>query len=172
MGALVFQTPCSENVRASVWGPAVRDRVTELHWLVILDCTPKNTESWSIATCLREPRRARHDLHGVLSFADPSQGQAGTISMASNAASSGLTKTRRARDREQTGRLRHRRQCGRNISAAEASARGWTTVPVPGKHRYCLMLPDGRSDRRPLLERLVLENRPYPRPPSTSNGGI
>ena len=111
-GVLVFQTPCCENVRASVFGPDDRDRVTELHRLVLVDDTPRNTESYFIASACACLKRARPGLHAVLTFADPSAGHLGIIYQASNAAYSGLTKPRRARYGDPDGRLRHRRQCG------------------------------------------------------------
>ena len=40
IGVLMFATPCSENVRASVFGENYKDWVIELHRLHILDCTP------------------------------------------------------------------------------------------------------------------------------------
>ena len=49
IGCMMFATPCSERVRASVFGEDYKDSVTELHRLHILDCTPKNTESWFIS---------------------------------------------------------------------------------------------------------------------------
>ena len=53
IGVCAFATPSSENVRASVFGPDHKSAVTELHRLVILDCTPTNTESWFISRALR-----------------------------------------------------------------------------------------------------------------------
>ena len=53
IGCLMFATPCSEAVRASVFGAEYKDNVTELHRLHILDVTPKNTESWFISRCLK-----------------------------------------------------------------------------------------------------------------------
>ena len=54
IGAMMFATPCSENVRSSIFGKEHKDNVTELHRLHILDITPKNTESWFIARCLKQ----------------------------------------------------------------------------------------------------------------------
>ncbi len=41
IGAMMFATPCSENVRSSIFGEEYKDHATELHRLHILDCTPK-----------------------------------------------------------------------------------------------------------------------------------
>jgi len=57
IGVCMFATPCSENVRASLWGENTKDHVIELHRLHILDVTPKNTESWFISRVLKELKK-------------------------------------------------------------------------------------------------------------------
>ena len=169
VGVLSFSTPCSENVRASVFGEDFRDRVTELSRLVILDVTPNNAESFFIARCLNLLKTSKPYLWSVVSFADPSAGHVGTIYQASNAVYYGQSTASTAYiDAE--GRLRHRRQCGHNISLAEASNLGWTPMRRLGKHRYNFLLPDNRSHRRDLLDRLMLESLPYPKSSVSKNG--
>jgi hypothetical protein len=53
IGVCIFAIPCSENVRSSVFGKEYKEHVLELHRLHILDCTPKNTETWFISRCLK-----------------------------------------------------------------------------------------------------------------------
>ena len=74
IGVLMFACPCSEDVRASLFGESEKDRVVELHRLHILDVTPKNTESWFISRCLKLLVKDRPQTKGVISFSDLTQG--------------------------------------------------------------------------------------------------
>lgn len=167
IGVCAFATPCSENVRRSVFGAEHVDRVSELHRLVILDQTPTNTESWFIARALRLFKERRPQTWAVLSFADATEGHAGTIYQATNAIYTG-TSGRATFYRDGDGRLRHPRQNGVNVTLAEAKVRGWTPVKRDGKHRYLFLLPDNRAHRRELMRMLVLTSLPYPKNEVTS----
>lgn len=169
IGAIMFATPCSEAVRGSVFGPDHVQRVTELSRLVILDVTPRNAESWLIARALHALKLERPHLWAVVSFADPSAGHVGTIYQATNALYYGQGRRERFFV-DPGGRLRHRRQCGRNISPERAAELGWTPVTRLPKHRYAFFMGDSKRHRRELLERTVLERQPYPKPGSTMNG--
>lgn len=79
IGVLMFATPCSENVRASVFGPEMKDAVIELHRLHIKDVTPKNAESWFISRCLKMLHADKPQIKAVISFSDTTQGHEGTI---------------------------------------------------------------------------------------------
>ena len=81
----MFACPCSENVRASVFGDKYKDNVTELHRLHILDVTPKNTESWFIVRCLKLLKELKPQIEAVISFSDTTIGHNGTIYKATNA---------------------------------------------------------------------------------------
>lgn len=159
IGVCAFATPNSENVRASVIGPEHVNRVTELHRLVILDCTPTNTESWFITKALAGLKEYRPNIWFVLSFADGSEGHEGTIYRATNALYQGTTgRARFWRDTE--GRLRHPRQNGHNVTPAEAAERGWTGEMRDAKHRYLYVIGDGPKHRRYL--RTLVSGLPYP----------
>lgn len=162
IGVCAFATPCSENVRRSVFGPEHAGRVTELHRLVILDVTPKNAESFFIARALDLLKNQKPHLWSVVSFADQTFGHVGTIYQASNARYYGQSKPEWC-FRDGDGRLRHRRQSGVNISREEGIRRGWTVLPSKPKHRYCLLLPDDRRHQRQLADWLLLPARPYPK---------
>jgi hypothetical protein len=139
IGVLMFATPCSENVRASLFGPYYKDCVIELHRLHILDVTPKNTETWFIARCFQLLKTDRPQTLGIISFADPTEGHVGTIYRAANFIQDGQSsKTRFYID--DTGRLRHPRQNGKNISLDEAKKKGWTVSMRQGKNRYIYLL--------------------------------
>lgn len=162
IGVCAFATPCSENVRASIFGVDNKDRVTELHRLVILDGTPKNTESWFISRALQGLKEYKPDLWGVVSFADATEGHVGTIYQACNAIFYG-TSGKATFYLDKSGRLRHPRQNGVNISAAEARARGWSPVKREGKYRYLFLLPDNKSHKRYINHQLTVEAMPYPK---------
>jgi len=157
VGVLCFATPCSENVRSSVFGPDYKDNVTELHRLFIKDSycgrdTPKGTESWFISRCLKMLKKDRPHIWAVLTFADSTEGHKGTIYRATNAKFCGMTsKATFYLDRE--GALRHPRQNGSNVSVEDAITRGWCPVKRWAKYRYLYLLPDSKGHKKK-LERL------------------
>ncbi len=157
IGILCYATPCSENVRGSVFGPDYKGHVTELHRLFIKDShenfiTPKGTESWFISRCLKMLKKDKPSVWAVITFADSTEGHKGTIYKATNAKFCGMTsKATFYLDRE--GRLRHPRQNGVNISTDEAITRGWCPVKRFAKSRYLYLLPDSKGHKKQ-LERL------------------
>ena len=151
IGCCMFATPCSENVRSSLWGAENKNRVIELHRLHILDCTPKNTETFFISQCLGQLKSDRPELWGVITFADTTQGHTGTIYKASNAYRLGSTG-----DAwfylDENGRLRHPRQAGVNISLNAATIKGWSRVRRKAKNRYLWLLPDDKRHKKWLVK--------------------
>ncbi len=111
----------------------------ELMRLVLVDDTPKNTETRFIGWALRELRKDP-ELVGLVSFADPDAGHAGTIYAASNWIYTGLQK----QDRPHlivNGTVVHPRMCLDNwgtSSVAKLQALGLTveTKPRLPKHRF------------------------------------
>lgn len=159
LGVLMFATPCSENVRASVFGPEHKDAVIELHRLHIQDSTPKNTESWFIARCLHAVVRDRPQTRGVLSFSDLTEGHSGVIYRATNAHRIGSTGRARFY-RDSVGRLRHPRQNGVNISEEAARLMGWTSEVRQAKNRYLWVVGPTIGERKKFqrLCKLLKEN--------------
>jgi hypothetical protein len=154
IGVLMIATPCSERVRASVFGADYKTHVSELHRLAILDNTPKNTESWFISRCLKMLRQDKPELWCLVSFADTTVGHKGTIYRASNAIYAGMTQPQTFYE-DETGRLRHPRQCGVNISKADALAKGWTPVKRQAKHRFLFILGN-RKEKRERTKKVIL----------------
>ena len=149
IGVLMFATPCSEAVRSSVFGVDYKNHVIELHRLHIMDITPKNAESWFIAKCLKELKKVKPQIWGVLSFADLTEGHEGIIYKATNAYHLGFTcKSTFFLDKD--GRLRHPRQNGANISKDYAEKLGWKPVKRDSKVRYLWLLPDCKSHKTKL----------------------
>lgn len=151
IGCLMFATPCSENVRASVFGSEYKDSVTELHRLHILDVTPKNTESWFIVRCLKLLKQDKPKIKAVISFSDSTQGHEGTIYKATNAYRVGHTGSATFYI-DETGRLRHPRQNGVNITREEAENRGWKPCKRGAKNRYLYLLPNDKREKRKLID--------------------
>lgn len=155
IGVLMFATPCSENVRSSIFGKEYKDNVIELHRLHILDVTPKNTESWFISKCLKLLLQDRPQTWAVISFSDTTQGHEGIIYKASNFMFCGKTgKTTFYMDKN--NRLHHPRQNGVNISLDEAIKRGWKPVKRDAKNRYIKILGINKKE---LKEHIKLYNR-------------
>lgn len=151
IGALMFATPCSERVRSSVFGIEYKQNVTELHRLHIKDCTPKNTESWFISRCLKQLKQIKPLIWSVITFADQTEGHEGTIYKATNAYRLGNSPPMTFYI-DETGRLRHPRQNGKNISKKEAAEKGWTPTKRDGKLRYMWLLPNDKRHKKKLLE--------------------
>ena len=151
IGALMFATPCSEAVRASVFGIEYKDHVTELHRLHILDVTPKNTESWFISKCLKLLKMDKPKIWAVLSFSDTTEGHEGIIYQATNAYRLGQTGLA-IFYLDEENRLRHPRQCGINITKEMAKERGWKPVARLSKNRYMWLLPNSKSHKKELIK--------------------
>lgn len=161
IGVCAFATPNSENVVSSVFGPERRREVTELHRFVVLDGTPKNTESYFISRALKGLVECKPKYRAVLSFADETEGHRGTIYQATNALYCGTTS--RARFwRDPDGRLRHPRQNGHNVTPEEAADAGWVAEYREAKHRY-LYLTGTPAQRRADRKALLLPALPYPK---------
>lgn len=147
IGVLMFACPCSEDVRASLFGEDEKDRVIELHRLHILDVTPKNTESWFISRCLKQLVKDRPQTKGVISFSDLTQGHVGTIYKATNAYRCGQT-SRIWVFVDKDGRLRHERQHGHHVTDQEAKEMEWKKVLSQPKNRYVYIVGNNKSDVR------------------------
>ena len=147
IGVLMFACPCSEDVRASLFGKEEKDRVVELHRLHILDITPKNTESWFISRCLKLLVKDRPQTKGVISFSDLTQGHDGTIYKATNAYRCGQT-SRIKVFVDKDGRLRHERQHGHHVTDEEAKEMGWVKKLSLPKNRYVFIVGTNRADIR------------------------
>lgn len=147
IGVLMFATPCSENVRSSVFGVEYKNSVVELHRLHVLDGTPKNTESYFIGKALKNLVIDRPITRGVLSFADTTEGHSGVIYKATNAYSIGQTGKEKFYI-DEMGRLRHPRQSGLNITEKEARSRGWNSVMRMAKNRYLWIVGPSIAERK------------------------
>ena len=147
VGVCAFATPCSENVRRSIFGPDSKHRVTELHRLHTQDDLPENALSWFVTRAIRGLLEYRPDIRGILSFADSTEGHHGGIYKALNFLYKGTTGRARFY-RDQSGSLRHPRQCGVNIDLEEARQRGWKPEYREAKHRYLLVTGPTRSEKK------------------------
>ena len=151
IGVLMFATPCSEMVRASIFGEEYKNSVIELHRLHILDVTPKNTESWFISRCLKMLKTDMPNIKAVLSFSDMTEGHSGVIYKATNAYRIGST-TQRTFYRDSDGRLRHPRQSGKNITRKMAEEKGWIPEKRAAKNRYLYILASSKVEKKHLIK--------------------
>ena len=161
IGVCAFATPCSENVRASLFGKEYKDHVTELHRLVIIDDTPKNTESWFVSRAIKGLKKERPHVWAILSFSDSTQGHKGTVYQACNFLYCGNTGTTTFYQ-DETGRLRHPRQNGVNISRSRAVELGWVPVKRLSKYRYVLFTPDNKRHLKIMKKLFLLSSQEYP----------
>ena len=151
IGVLMFATPCSENVRSSVFGKEYKDWVIELHRLHILDITPKNTESWFIAKCLKKLKNDKPNIRCVISFSDSTQGHEGIVYRATHFYYCG--KTGKATFYiDETGRLRHPHQNGVNITKDIALSKGWKPCTRLSKNRYIYLLAHSKVEKKKLIK--------------------
>lgn len=151
IGVLMFATPCSEAVRASIWGEEYKNSVIELHRLHILDVTPVNAESWFISKCIKMLKQDRPQTKGIISFADTTQGHNGIIYQATNFWYIGKTCSATFY-LDENNRLRHPRQNGVNISKADAKEKGWIPVKRYAKNRYLYIIADSKLERKRLIK--------------------
>lgn len=151
IGALAFATPCSENVRASVFGEKYKDSVIELHRLHIKDVTPRNTESWFISRCLKLLKEDRPQTKAVISFSDSTQGHQGTIYRATGFYYIGHTGNATFY-LDENNRLRHPRQNGVNITKEMAKEKGWKPVKRFAKNRYLYILANSKVEKKHLIK--------------------
>lgn len=160
IGCLMFATPCSERVRASIFGQEYVNRVIELHRLHILDITPRNTESWFISRCLKKLHEDKPNIWAVVSFSDSTEGHNGTIYKATNALYYGKSiPVMFYLDDE--GRLHHPRQCGVNITKDKAKELNWIPTKRQAKYRYLWLLSDSKSYTRKLKNMVKVDLLPY-----------
>lgn len=182
VGVIAFQTPISENTRASIFedisGPAgsetdvcdcdhideehgYREHVTELHRLALHPDCPNNTGSWFISRGLQRLKDHKPKYWAVISMADTTEGHDGTVYQAANADYYG-TSSSRVHYRDTEGVLRSARQVGENITQEEARDRGWEVERHSEKHRYVFWLPDPYQSKDDLRELSVIGLQEYP----------
>jgi hypothetical protein len=172
-GAIAFAVPISESMRkqflgaGDCWcdhlddGHGFHQHVTDLHRLYTDDDLPDGTETWFISQALDRLKAYKPKYWIVTAFADTTEGHLGTVYQASNAKYYG-TSDEATFYRDQTGTLRHPRQCGENITKSEARERGWNIEKRDSKHRYLFLLPDGKRHRQWLEEELSGMFEEYP----------
>lgn len=161
MGAIAFQTPISEAVRASIFGEEYKHKVTELHRMAIVDEAPHNTGSWFISRALDQLKDYKPKYWAVIAFADSTEGHDGTVYQAANADYYGMT-DEATFYRLPNGKLKHPRITGDNITQSEAKERGWKIEQREAKHRYVFWLPDEYQSKDDLREKAEIEIQPYP----------
>lgn len=187
LGVVAFHTPISEAARDSIFGAerctcgmvglhkdCNRDdcsvstahhhkgeHVTELHRMAIHPDAPKNTATWLISRALDNLKEYKPKYWAVISMADTTEGHDGSVYQAANADYYGMSGTA-TYYKDEDGRLRSPRQCGENVTLADAKARGWEIVKRNAKHRYVFWLPGNYESKDEIRERAVIELTEYP----------
>lgn len=169
VGVIAFATPCSENVRASVFGPDLKDCVTELHRMWIDDDQEHGIASRFISQAIKQLRDKNPMIRGIISFADTTEGHRGTVYQAANFMYCGTT-GKATFYRDERGALRHPRQNGVNITKDMAAERGWKPERRDAKHRYFYLAAKGGA-RKWFMDRLRLTTEPYPPPLGRMSSG-
>lgn len=171
-GCVSFGTPCSENVRASVFGSDHKDAVKELQRLARSpSCTVRPSSLVAEALKLYAAHRAakgQPKLLALISFADEHEGHFGGVYQAMSWLYCGTSEANVDTFRDQDGKLRHRRQNGVIITKQRAAELGWTWERKRHiKHRYIKLL-GSKLERRRARKLLLLETCAYPKPDTRS----
>ena len=121
------------------------DDVLELRRLVLIDNTPKNTESWFIARCINYIKK-NSNYTTIVSYADPYYGHIGYIYQASNFYYLGITNKDKLLKDIDTGKAYHSRALRTKYKGEykpfvkvlrEKYDKGLLEeIEVPGKHIY------------------------------------
>lgn len=140
------------------YGESEQD-VLELRRLVLLDDTPKNTESWFIARCISHIK-ANSDHKVIVSYADPYYGHVGYVYQASNFIYLGQTSKDVLLKDTCTGKLYHSRALRTKYKGEykpfvkklrEKHEKGLLEeILVPGKHIY--VYPLKKTNRKRFLK--------------------
>ena len=130
---VIFQVPCAEGVRTSVFGPEYVNNVTELSRLCLHpNCTVPASKIVSLSIKAMNQYRqnkGQTKIHGIVSFADNSQGHHGGVYQSMSWLYTGTSKRLALIYTDQTGTIRHARQNGVNISIQDSKDRDWETPP-------------------------------------------
>ncbi len=167
IACVAFQTPVSENVRCSVFGSEYKKNVAELGRLAI--CPAVNLQASSFMSRVIKAyvndrqRKGLSPIYALISFADTVQGHHGGVYQAMSWTYTGQSLSYSTLYTDTTGRRRHRRQNGANITAEQAKIKGWTVSNEKGlKHRYIKLLGSKRHKRR-MRRMLRLKTLDYPK---------
>ena len=165
-GVVTYGTPASATLRVGIAGPSFAPNVLELNRLVLRH-NRKNDASWLVSHSLRL-LKAEGDFI-IVSFADTSQGHAGTVYQAAGFTYHGLSAKRtdwKIRGQEhlhgQTIADRYRGVSDRAAAIRADYGDDFYLSPRPRKHRYLKVL--GRKGFCAVARRaLRYAQEPFPR---------
>jgi len=132
MGCIVYSAPPKQTeVRYGgvTW---------ELARLYVLDCVPKNAESWAISKSVKYIKKNYTNVRYLVSYADPSAGHTGAIYLASNWIRDGRTDQERKSPRCDYVDMRTGKKYGRRANMPKDAVVG--RVPRVSKWRYVCKL--------------------------------
>lgn len=156
---VAFMIPCSERVRASLFGEEYKDDVIELGRLCLHpECkTPASKIVSQAIKALQEYRVSinKNEYRAILSFADFQQGHHGGVYQAMSWLYCGTSKKGQRYYTDQNGAIKHQRQCGKTITLKEARKLGWNAHRSTAvKYRYIKLLGTKKQKRK--YKRLLL----------------
>lgn len=152
VGAMTFASPSIDGHR--ILDGAGRGSVLDLARLVLVDDTPRNSESRMIAVAVREIARRYERVELIRTFADACDCGDGTVYRAAGFLLTDIIENRTTYENADGVKIVDRSIGGRGYSHADVRAAGFE--PVPGfRLRYVKPLRPG------VLERLNCEILPY-----------
>jgi len=162
VGTIIYGKPASPALCVGIAGPEESKSVIELTRLWIQDGTPKNTESYLIASTLKL-LPPQHDI--IVSYAEIGAGHTGVVYQASNWIYTGLS------DRHVEWRLdgqsnQHSRHLFDEHGGIEGAKRFYgdrlERHERGRKHRY-IYFTGNKTRKKELMRKLRYEIKPYPK---------
>lgn len=152
----------NNDMRRSVFGPEHAAAVVHHQRLAVAPSVPHGSTSKFLAASLRQLRHDRPGTLAVVSYADSTVGNVGTIYQACNAVYTGVTTAGNLYFRTPDGETRTMQGLKGYGTWPERRARaaelGWTEHRSDGKHRYVFLLGSAKRGKPALLWDVL----PYP----------
>lgn len=142
--------PPTRSCAEASWPGGDWRQVLSLSRLVIVPGMPTNAASFLIGQSIKAIRSDGR-WRCLITYADEWQGHTGAIYRATNWEYLGTTKAEATFVDPQTGRMVSRKAGPRTRNRAEMAALGYTCIGRFRKHKYRLLLPEGRQARNTQL---------------------
>lgn len=161
--AAAYAVPCSNAARGVMFGAEHAHRVYDLQRLARAEWFSTIPLTQFLALTRVELLKHRPDTRGLTAFADSTEGHHGGIYQADNWLYTGMTGRARFWI-DQSGRLRHPRQNGVNITTDDALKLGWSPVTREAKRRYVKVIGPNRREVKKWKKALLLTPLPFEKP--------
>ena len=148
IGACVFGTGMSPEIRQKPLGKEYEELVFELVRVHILDVTPKNTESWFISRAMKMFKVDHPQALVIFSFSDPVYNHNGTIYKALNFIHTGKGGRSNMMVDRCGNRIHPRSNQNRKYTTAELKQQGLESIQIPQKDRWMYVIANNRKQKR------------------------